>query len=277
MKNKLATFLVILTIGLAGCGANAAVDGSSSEPTSPQAWFDAPLPGSVFVPPNPVSPCQILAHGASPSGIAVFELSINGVAASIPSPDTSSSLATLTQDCNLSQPGEYQLLLRVQDNNGTWSGYAETTLSIASEGSPTPTATPTSTPTLGSVALFSTPTLSTNQFYYGPGTCRPGEVTFGIDLLNSAASQVFLFYRVENRANGAMGDWSEGSAMLSVGSNSFSYMLQGNDIPNLIVPSGMLTVLVNYAVHYQFVAADAGGEIIGRSDVYMDLTLSYCG
>jgi hypothetical protein len=111
----------------------------AEEAASARAWFDAPLPNSNFPPPDP---CQIVAHGASPNGIAVFELSINGaVSANVPSPDTQSSLVTLTQDCGLSEPGNYLLQMRAQDNAGEWSGYAETNL-IIPDSDETPTATP---------------------------------------------------------------------------------------------------------------------------------------
>ena len=278
MNSKWVTILVILAVGLAGCGPAGAAEFPPS-PIGPQAWFDAPLPGSVFRPPNP---CQIVAHGGSPSGIAVFELSINGEAASIPSPDKSNSLVTLTQDCNLSQPGDYQLLLRAQDNDGNWSGYAETNLTIATEETPaetsisTPTSTPTSSPTMGNTALFSRPTLSTNHFYYNDTTCGDTGVTFGIMLLNNAASHVYLFYKVENQANGETSAWNEGFPMNPLGGNNFQFVLQGNSIPGLIIPTGIMTPSINYVVHYQFVATDASEGIVGRSDVYVDLLLSYC-
>jgi hypothetical protein len=278
MKNKLVIYLVILAVGLTGCGPSTSAGTSPSEAGIPHAWFDSPLPGSIIFPPNP---CQVLAHGASPNGIVLFELTINGEAASIPSPDPSASLVTLTRDCNLTQPGEYLLLLRVQDTKGTWSGYAETNLSIALEESPSATATttriePTATPTPGVTRLFSAPTLSMTHFYYGGSACGRTEVTFGIDLLNPAARHVYLFYRVENKDSGETGSWSEGAPMFPGGGNHFQLVLRGNDIPGLIIPSGSLVVPINYTVYYQFVATDASENIVGRSDVYMDLLLSYC-
>src|SRR5512146_794715 len=108
MKHKFFTGLLLLALSISGCNLSFANGASPSNGTSaPRAWFDAPLPNTVVLPP---SPCQIVAHGASPNGIALFELSINGsVSASIPSPDTKNSLVTLTRDCGLSQPGEYLL------------------------------------------------------------------------------------------------------------------------------------------------------------------------
>lgn len=138
MKHKLFAGLLILALGLVVSACNVPFFNSASSGSSvPRVWFDAPLPGTVFWPPNP---CQIVAHGASPNGIASFELSINGAAANLPSPDTTSSLVALSRDCGLSEPGEYLLQLRAQDNAGNWSGYAETSLIIEGEA-PTPTTT----------------------------------------------------------------------------------------------------------------------------------------
>lgn len=140
MKHKLFVGLLLLAMmALSGCNLPAFNSGGSpAASNAPRAWFDAPLPNSVFVPPTP---CQIVAHGASPNGIAAFELSVNGAATSIPSPDTQSSLVTLRQECEVTQPGEYLLQLRVQDNAGNWSGYAETSFIIPEGGTPTPAPT----------------------------------------------------------------------------------------------------------------------------------------
>ena len=127
---KLFVSLLILVIALTGCSSVPGNDDSSSTGNVLRAWFDAPLPGTMFWPPNP---CMIVAHGSSPNGIAVFELTINGTATSVPSPDTETSLVTLTLDCALTEPGRYLLQLRAQDNSGVWSGYAETSLIIAGQ------------------------------------------------------------------------------------------------------------------------------------------------
>ncbi len=137
-RKRLVVFLLILAI-ISACAPTSAENNGLTN--APQAWFDAPLPGTVHVPPNP---CMIVAHGASPAGISQFELSINGAnALALPSPDTSGSLVTLTQDCGVTEPGEYFLQLRAQDNGGNWSAYAETSLIV--EGG-TSTSTPAPAP-----------------------------------------------------------------------------------------------------------------------------------
>ena len=114
MSYKLISCFLLLGLVLMSCSMPASLDTTdTNHMNAPRAWFDSPLPNSVFVPPNPI--CQIVAHGASPNGIASFELSVNGaVVATIPSPDTQASLVTLTRDCGLSDPGEYHLLLRAR-------------------------------------------------------------------------------------------------------------------------------------------------------------------
>lgn len=124
-KNLLLGMLVLL-VGLWSCSPSSG-ETNSLVSDSVKVWFDAPEPGTVYWPPNP---CAIVAHGASPNGIAVFELLINGQATSVPSPDTGASLVTLTRDCALTEPGAYALQLRAQDNSGAWSGYAETYIII---------------------------------------------------------------------------------------------------------------------------------------------------
>jgi hypothetical protein len=127
MTSKLFMVFLGLAIWVGGCTLPIVEDTGSAGQDAVKAWFDAPLPNSTFW---PSSPCQIVAHGASSSGIAMFELSVNGAATSIPSPDAQGSLVTLTQDCGMSEPGKYLLQLRAQDNAGEWSAYAETSLII---------------------------------------------------------------------------------------------------------------------------------------------------
>jgi len=123
---RIVFFLMALSLLSAACGPTSA--GPAGTGGGVRAWFDAPLPETVILPPNP---CQIVAHGSSPNGIVTFELSVNGaVSASIPSPDTKNSLVTLTQACGLSEPGKYLLQLRARDHAGAWSNYAETSLII---------------------------------------------------------------------------------------------------------------------------------------------------
>ena len=68
MKRKFFTLIACLT--LAACN----LPGQQTD-SNVQAWFDMPLPDSVFYSPDS---CQVIAHGASSGGVAAFEMSING-------------------------------------------------------------------------------------------------------------------------------------------------------------------------------------------------------
>src|SRR5512140_1530927 len=173
VKTILLTCLIIIAIGSSACSPTVPGQGATAPVAAPQAWFDSPLPGTLLFPPSPV--CPLVAHGASPKGIAQFELSINGVAAPLPSPDTASSLVTLSQECGLAEPGHYILRLRAQDNAGTWSEYAETDLTIsrpeqaANTATPTPVTeapvTETVTPTIVPVADVTIERVTANLIY----------------------------------------------------------------------------------------------------------------
>ena len=213
MSKKLLVGIFFLVLGVTSCTmpiSDQAAD--ESNPSAVRAWFDAPLPTSVFYPPNPI--CQIVAHGASPNGIAYFELSINGaVVGKILSPDTKGSLVTLTRDCGITEPGEYALQLRTQDNSGDWSGFAETSLIFApaeeatlppvmelpvteapATEHPVSTETATSEPT-GNVSLER---VSTNLVSAGNADCGPMDVTIAARATAPKGIKVVvLFYRFE--------------------------------------------------------------------------------
>ena len=161
MKRTLSLLLCLL---LAACN----LPGEQTA-SAPQAWFDMPLPDTVFLPPNP---CRLIAHGASASGIAAFEISINGAVASNESPsDSKATLATLDTTCPTLAPGKNIIEVRAQDNAGGWSDSAQTTVFLVDENPPAdttpplPTETPVSTLTTvpaltATLTPTSTPTLT---------------------------------------------------------------------------------------------------------------------
>jgi hypothetical protein len=241
----------------------------------PRAWFDAPLPGTVALPPNP---CQIVAHGAAPGGIALFELSINGaVSATIPSQDVKSSLVPLTQDCGLTAPGHYVLDLRAQDNTGTWSNVAETDVTIAAEeasaGTPTPTAatmptSPTFTPTPASAAgpgAVSIDSISSDTVYLGGTDCGPVQVTITARATAPNPIQVVvLFYRF---GSGAFQD----VAMNPAGGDLFQRSLNPTALLGGALPSDQATL------DYQVVVQQQGGDTSIRTPVMSDISVQACG
>jgi hypothetical protein len=74
MTAKRWIFIVIIIVGLTACDGSPDVADLRNEGYS-QAWIDAPLPNSTI----PKLPYKLIFHGASASGIAEFEVWINGV------------------------------------------------------------------------------------------------------------------------------------------------------------------------------------------------------
>ena len=74
MTVKRWIFIVIIIVGLTACEGSPDVAGLRIGGQS-QTWIDAPLPNSTI----PKLPYKLVFHGASASGIAEFEVSINGV------------------------------------------------------------------------------------------------------------------------------------------------------------------------------------------------------
>lgn len=270
-KNIFLT-MAILMLGLGGCSPSA----DSSEfigPDSPQAWFDAPLPGTVFWPPNP---CAIVAHGASPNGIAVFELFINGNAASVPSPETSASLVTLTRDCAVTEPGTYALQLRAQDNSGDWSGYAETYFIIpGADGEVAPpqpvdpvltlTPRPTLTPVPSVPDELTVTEVSTWVVYVGESSCGPQEtVVTARATASKGIAAVTLFYQFN------------GSEFQSVGMSPI-----GNDLyrGTISMPAlfGNSIPFDSAIIGYQVVVQQSDGDTSLRTPVNPDIEAKACG
>jgi len=281
MTRKLLTGLLLLAVALSGCTLSPSnAQDSAAETDTLRAWFDAPLPNTVFFPP---SPCQVVAHGASPSGIATFELSINGaVTASIPSPDTQNSLVTLTQDCGLSEPGNYLLQLRAQDNDGNWSGLAQTNLIIADReeatatlpatelpapeiSTPTLTLTPTPEPT-GGVTIES---VSTDLVYLGGSDCGPVDVSITAHATAPKDIQVVvLFYRFEP-GNSSAG--FESVSMNPIGDDLYRGSLNPTSLLGGAIPFDLATL------QYQVVVQQSDGDTSIRTPVIADVAVQACG
>lgn len=269
---KLFLGLLILTLGLLGCSAVPGNESSSVAGNAPRAWFDAPLPETVFYPPNP---CMIVAHGASPNGIAAFELTVNGTAASLPSPDTQSSLVTLTRDCALTKPGRYVLLLRAQDNAGNWSGYAETYFVIPNEreaAPPQPVAPvvtliprPTSTPVPSAPNELAVTDVSTWVVYVGNSSCGPMETVITARATASKGiAVVVLFY---NFNGGAF----QSAAMSPIGNDLYRGVISMSNLFGYSIPFD------SAIIGYQVVVQQSDGDTSLRTPVYPDIEAKACG
>lgn len=271
MKTKTLFFgLLILLAGLWGCSPSSA-DSNSFGSDSPKVWFDAPEPGTVFFPPNP---CAIVAHGASPNGIAVFELLINGAAVSVPSPDTSASLVTLNRDCALTDPGTYALQLRAQDNDGNWSGYAETYVIIQSGEEAAPpqpvgpalTLTPgqTLTPVPSAPDELTVTDVSTWVVYVGDSSCGPMEtVVTARATASKGIAAVTLFYQFNDSEFQSVGMTPIGNDLYraTIGMSA----LFGNSIP-----------FDSAVIGYQVVVQQSDGDTSLRTPVNPDIEVKTC-
>jgi hypothetical protein len=246
-----------------------ALGGPAPGAAGPRAWFDAPLPETVFWPPNP---CQIVGHGASPAGIALFELEVNGAALSIASPDTKASLATLTRDCGLSQPGRYVLRMRAQDNTGGWSGYAETSLII--QGGATATLAPPQpqapAPLVIASATSAVPggvsveSVETWVVYAGDATCGPNDVVITARATAPQGVQVVvLFYRYEPGSPSGFAN----VAMNPIGGDLYRATL---------IPNSTLGGPADAILQYQVVVQQPGGDTSIRTPVLADVEVRSC-
>lgn len=133
--------LIVLVWLVPACGP-AQANQASDDLVAQQAWFDAPLPGSIW----PQAPVQLISHYSDPDGIATIELSVNGtILETFPSPDTSSQLVVDTRNWTPPQPGNYTLQVRSQNKNGNWGSPAsvsftvEGEIPVADDAPPTPT------------------------------------------------------------------------------------------------------------------------------------------
>lgn len=292
MKRTLSLLLCLL---LASCN----LPGQQAA-SAPQAWFDMPLPDTVFYPPNP---CNLIAHGASPSGIAAFEISINGAVASNESPsDSKATLATLNTSCPTLVPGKNILEVRAQDNAGGWSDSAQTivfltqadavTVTPPPRTTDTPASTLTAIPTLTATLIpASTPTLiptytptltatarptggvtvervSTNLVYLGASSCGTNEVTIlARAVAPNGITVVVLFYRFET-GNSSSGFESVG--MKSIGGDLYEATLNPTDLLGGI-PFEQATL------QYQIVVQQNDGDTSIRTQVIADIFVQACG
>lgn len=272
--NTKKIFLGVLFLLTMLWGCSPALNGADTFGSeSPRAWFDAPLPGTVFYPPNP---CLIVAHGASPDGIAVFELLINGQAVSVLSPDTAGSLVTLNRDCAIIDPGTYALQLRAQDNAGNWSGYAETYFIIpGAEGEalpPPPTESivtavpsPTLTPAPSAAEEFSITTVSTWVVYVGESSCGPQETVITAHAKTAKGiAAVVLFYRFP-------GTGFQSVSMISVGNDHYQGTISMTSIFGNSIPFDQAIL------EYQVVVQQNDGDTSLRTPVLADIEARACG
>jgi len=269
---KILPGVIVFILMMNGCSPS---DGSSNAfgSESPRAWFDSPEPGTIYYPPNP---CSFVAHGSSPVGVAKFELLVNGNPSTIPSPDHDASLVTLTRDCGISEPGPYGLQLRAQDNEGNWSGYAETYFVIpdANVEVNSPESVDnnvTTTPALTLTPIISTPDelavteVSTWVVYVGDSSCGPTETVVTAHATASKGISVALLFFQFN------GGEFQNVAMNPIGNDLYRgtinlQALFGNSIP-----------FDSAIIGYQVVVQQSDGDTSLRTSVNPDIEVKACG
>lgn len=283
MPRKIINITICLL--LAACSLPGAQSASQ-----PQAWFDMPLSGTVFFPPNP---CKIIAHGASSDGIAAFEFSVNGAFASgAPGPGSNQSLATINTNCPALSPGENLIELRVKNKAGLWSDSTQTTVILAQEsvitetpsprGTDTPvstftpsptvaatltstlTATPTLAPVLGPPDEVSITSVSTWVVYVGDSSCGPMETVITAHATASKGiTDVILFFRFP-------GTDFQNISMSPIGNDLYHgsismFALFGNSIPfDQSIPE------------YQVVVQQRDGDTSLRTPLLADIEVRAC-
>lgn len=292
MSRKL--FTLTICILLTACNSS-----GGQAASQPQAWFDMPLPDTVFYPPNP---CQVIAHGASPIGIAAFELSVNGVViANIPNSDSKNTLAKLTRECAPLQPGKNLIGIRAQDTAGVWSDSTQTivflaaniiitetltpratdtpvssltavstlTATLPSTFTPTLTPTPTSTSTPRPSGGVSVEHISTNLVYLGRADCGSREVTITARAsAPNAIKVVVLFHRFQT-GNSSSGFESVG--MKSIGGDLYQATLNPTSLLGGSIPFDQATL------QYQIVIQQNDGDTSLRTPVLADIAVKACG
>jgi hypothetical protein len=275
LKPNLWLAMLLACVSLYACTMPSSPEGDE-QTGSVQTWIDAPLDGSTL-PLTP--PYEIVLHAYDSAGVTQVELKANGsLLSTLTNPNTGQLLATLKYPWSPAAPGNYTLSARAQSSNGLWG--SETSIVVTVEGligtptlvGPTPTLVDTLTPTPVSTLtpsatavpaeLSFTPRISSNQFYYG--SCGSDQVTIQVYVEGGNAYSVVLFTQLQGKS------WDDGSGMTPSGDGWFSRTVSSRSLDG--------AKNVNTAtLLYQFVATDSSSQVIGRSQVYSDITLSGCG
>jgi predicted small secreted protein len=278
MKHRSILWLAVLLACLSLYACNMpSPQGEDGQTGNVQTWIDAPLDGSTI----PFAPYEIVVHAYDPAGVTQVELKANGsMLATLPNPNTGQLLTTLKYLWSPAAPGNYTLGASAQSSNGAWGSAttimvtvtgstATPVIAVIDSGTPTlvdtltPTLVPTTTPSATPVPaeLSFTPRISNNQFYYG--SCGSDQVTIQVYVSGGNAYSVVLFTQLQGAG------WDEGSGMTPSGDGWFSRTVSSRSL------DGAKNV-DTATLLYQFVATGSSSQVIGRSQVYSDITLTAC-
>lgn len=290
MIRKNFLLIVCLVLVLAACSETV-----PSAVEQPRAWFDMPLPETVFYPPNP---CRVVAHGASPAGIDQFALSVDGGSPMTLSITASEEgLAVLDVACPDLHPGRNILSLQARDTAGSWSEYADTTVILAEERAapaetplpsataPTVTASPeprtlpslTPSPTLTVTSTSGAPEsgyinierVSTNIVYVGSSSCGPMSATVSVRAMApKGITVVVLFYRIQ--AEGSSTEYTS-LAMNPAGDDQYQGAINPTSALGGSAPFDQATL------QYQVVVQQTDGDVSLRTPLRSDIAVLSCG
>ena len=289
---KLSVFL-LLAIFLSGCTPKVASPAGASIFAGLQAWVDAPLDGTVLEFPARYT---LVCHGTDPSGVQALEFGENDrVLTTHANPDAGGTLFNASVLWEPNGPGTYTLKCRAQNTAGDWSGAVSARVTVTEKRiTLTPTAslvptitltatlvptitltvtpTPTFTPT--QAILGFSPQASNQEFNYQHDCVpNPGTVTITVIISNAAnIRNVYQFYRLKSQSNDVLTDW-ENVVMIPQGNGKYQTTIVWSEIANL---SGISSHGLSATFQYQFVADDANGVILGRSQVFSDIALVPC-
>jgi hypothetical protein len=269
VKNPFLPAMFVLAALLSGCAPEIPDSPAYSLRGGLQAWVDDPLDGTVLT--LPVS-TTLVCHGSDPAGVQALEFSLEDrVLATSTNPDPGKTLFHVSQTWEPTDPGTYLIRCRAQNLDGEWSEYASVQVSVG-EMTGTITPTLTITPTTTTAVLAFSSQVSTHAFEYKHDCVpSPGEVTITAILSSTTGvKSVYLFFRLESSELEVTTEWSFGSPM-TPGTGGYSSTISWDDIPQLSQIQWSPAVLA-----YQFVVMDMGENVLARSHVFRDVTLSPC-
>lgn len=274
-KHRFLTLIVLISLPLVGC--------NQTTPTPspvPQTWIDSPLPGNYYLPVN----LQLVFHAASYNGVTEFEVSVNGVVEGIMPPQTTGpggggmSLFYAEMNWSPGASGTYQIQVRAKSGVGVYGTPAQVEIVIEDwilEALPSPTPTMTEESDEGTPEPsddgtgFEEPSFSEMELYYR-GSCGPKQLTIEIHATDPEADSVVVFFRLADQNSSDKTEWTA-IAMNPHGESNFTITLSIEDDVPLY-----WSYLQSY-LQLQFVASSQGGDEIGRSPVFSEITVERCG
>jgi len=286
ISRKLSLLLLLL---ITAC--NLPLTSSDSVPVSggggARTWFDAPLDSMTL----PLAPYPVVIHSYDPGSVSQVEFRVNGTVLANLTPKIEAGLAQAEYNWKPEKTGNFILQARSQSAAGSWSSDAMVNVTV---GDFTPTTVPSFTPTPVTItpSLTLTPTFTFTPTQVPSTTFTPtpvppkgltfqanlsttevcGNNSFTIQAYASDTSQVkgiTIFLKMKDQSSGESAAWSEGDSMNPAGNGWFAYTVSPSSIPGYgDYPSSWIL--------YQFVAIGSGNAIVGRSQVYSDISQSAC-